>query len=585
MSLNVSPMAVVAVLDPRMEISQQKEYVSIRGAAQNGFAQYTATNVSNSSVQITANPPGAGKMVVSRLVFKKVSFQWQISGVNTSGGPLLVEGFIAPRCMPLTCCTQSETMQLNGDTITASPVSQYARSLLHYRNTWEDRFGALSQAPSMLDQAQDYADTAGTIRNPLAAYGDNSFEQTRGSYVGFTIDPQTPGNTVATGTLTTYEPLMLSPFVWGERANAYAGLTGITNMAYVCTFGSLARILSIQQGQGQAPGTIVLGTPVVNITGAALQFNYLTPSEIMSVPRNLESSYFNIVNYPTRSLVPVAPGAQIQLTMSAIQITSLPKRIYIYAKRDDSQETAFTSDTYLAITKDINPLAITFQNSQLLTTATTSDLYNIAVKNGCNQSYTQWTDKVGSVLALDFGTDLCTIDSSLSPGSLGNFQLSLTCSFTNTSAQPILPTLYVCVIAEGVLSVRDQAVSHMLGVLSASDVLNARVLPPGSYSRSEDIYGGKFEGIKHFFSKVGNFIKDHKLISRGLSFIPDPRAQMASKAAAMAGLGMSGGSVDDYHGGSLGDYPSAGEPLEPKPKKKSVSAAKAKSGMSLSELA
>jgi hypothetical protein len=36
---------------------------------------------------------------------------------------------------------------------------------------------------------------------------------------------------------------------------------------------------------------------------------------------------------------------------------------------------------------------------------------------------------------------------------------------------------------------------------------------------------------------VGNFVKDQKLISTGLSLIPDGRAQVASKVAGAVGLG------------------------------------------------
>jgi hypothetical protein len=589
MSLNVTPLPVKAVLDPRLDIVAQKDYIAVKGAEVNNFQTFNATNINNSSFQITANPPNAG-IVISRLVLKRVSFQWQITGVNTSGGTLLNAGFIGPRCMPLTCCTQSEGVSINNDTITVSPLSQFARSLLHYRNSHDDRFGPLSLAPSMLDQFQDYADGAGSVRNPLAAYGDNSYEQTRGSYVGFTIDPQVPGNTVATGSLETYEPIMMSPFVWGERANYYSGFAGITNMAYTATLGDLSRILSIQQGQGAPPGQIVLGAPVVNVVAASLLFNFLTPPAVMPVPRNIETSFFSLVSYPTRSLVPVAPGGQIQLTLSSIQIASIPKRVYIFAKRDDSQETAFTSDTYLSIATGVNPLTITWNNNQLLSTSTTADLYNIAVKNGCNQSWTQWTSRTGSVLALDFGTDL-GLPSDQSPGSLGSYQFSLTCAFTNTSTQAVLPTLYAVIVSEGVFSIRDQSASHMLGVLSASDVLNAEMLPSGSYRRSDDIYGGKFEAIKHFFQKAGKFIKDHKLVSRGLSLIPDPRAQMASRAASALGFGMSGGSVDDY-GGSLAvgqvrglDHDDAPAPRPRGRPKKAISADKAKSGMNLSDLA
>ena len=561
MSLNVKPLKVQKVMDPRLEIDTEKTYTALKGAVVNSWQKFPATNVSDSSIQITCNPPSRN-IAVSRLIFKKVVFNWTITGTNTSGGVLLNEGYFGPRAMPLTAVTLSEQITINNDTMTQAPVRQYWRALLNYRNDYKDRWGALSLAPSMMDQHQQYAQGVGGSRNPLGTYDDNSYEQTRASYVGFTVDPQTPGNTTATGTLTTYEPILVSPLVFGDRANQTSALAGIQNMSYNATVGSLSRILSLVQGQGAPAGSIVLNEPVVGVASAELLFNYFTPDPQYPIPRNMESSYYNIVSYPTRSSAPVAPGASVELPFQSVQVTSIPKRIYIFARRDDSAETAFTTDTYLSLRKDSRPLTITWNNNQFLSTATTEDLYNISVKNGCNRSYTQWTNQVGSVLALDFGTDI-GLNSNEAPGTIGNYQLGMTVNMTNNSDVDITPTLYVVVVYEGVFNIMDGACSHMVGVLSPSDVLNSDLMPPGSYEASQDVYGGSWKGFKRLLKKGHDFVKQHKLVSKGLRAIPHPYAQTGSKVAETLGYGRSGGAL---MGGSL-----------EKPK--------IKSGMKLSDLA
>lgn len=559
MSLNINPLKVEKVIDPRLEIDTQKEYIALKGALVNSWQQFPATNVNNSSFQITCNPPSRD-IAIARLVFKKVVLNWSISGVNNvPGGTLLNDGYVAPRAMPLTCITQSEQITINNDTITQAPVQQYWRALLRYRNDYENRWGQFSLAPSMLDQHQDYADGVGGNRNPLGSYDDNSYEQTRGSYVGFTIDPQAPDNTTATGTLTTYEPILISPLCFGNKGNYFSALAGVQNMSYNATLGNLSRILSVVQGQGVGN---VLNEPVVNIASASLFFNYLTPDPMRPIPRNMESSYFSIVSYPTRTSAPIAPNDSVQITLQSIQVSSVPKRIYIYAKRDDSEETAFTTDTYLSLTPNANPLTLTWNNNQFLSQATTQDLYNISVKNGVNSSYSQWTNQVGSVLALDFGTDI-GLGSNMASGSIGNYQLGIRCNFVNTSNDTFAPTLYCVVVYEGVFNVNDGNCSHMLGVLSPSDVLNASIAPVGSYQESQDVYGGRFTTMKKLLKKGHDFVKKHKIISKGLSAIPHPYAQTGSKVASALGYGMSGG---DLTGGSLN-----------KPKK-------IKNGMSLSDL-
>lgn len=558
MSLNINPLKVMKVVDPRLEIDTQKEYTALKGALVNSWQQFPATNVNNSSFQITCNPPNRD-IAIARLVFKKVVFNWSISGVNNSGGELLNVGYIAPRAMPLTSITQSEQITINNDTITQAPLQQYMRALLRYRNDYENRWGQFSLAPSMLDQHQDYADGVGGNRNPLGTYDDNSYEQTRGSYVGFDIDPQTPGNTTATGTLTTYEPILLSPLVFGNKANYFSALAGIQNMSYNATLGNLSRILSVVQGQGVGN---VLNEPVVNIASASLFFNYLTPDPMRPIPRNMESSYFSIVSYPTRTSAPIAPGGSVPITLQSVQVSSIPKRIYIYAKRDDSEETAFTTDTYLALDPNSNPIRLTWNNNQFLSQATTQDLYNISVKNGVNTSYSQWTNQVGSVLALDFGTDIGLM-SNQSAGVIGNYQLSVSANFINTSNDTFAPTLYCVVVYEGVFNVIDGACSHMVGVLSPSDVIGDDYAPRGSYVESQDVYGGRFERLKGLVKKGHDFVKKHKLISKGLSAIPHPYAQTGAKVAKTLGYGMSGGEL-------------VGAGLESKKK--------IKNGMSLSDL-
>ena len=53
----------------------------------------------------------------------------------------------------------------------------------------------------------------------------------------------------------------------------------------------------------------------------------------------------------------------------------------------------------------------------------------------------------------------------------------------------------------------------------------------------EGFFGDLVEGIKSVGSKIGNFIKDNKVISTGLSLIPDPRFQIAGHVAGQLGLG------------------------------------------------
>jgi hypothetical protein len=393
--------------------------------------------------------------------------------------------------------------------------------------------------PTAQDPFQTYREGFGSVRNPLGLYKDSGFENSRAGFCQYVINPQAVNNTSATGYLLITEPIFTSPFVHFNDGSNASSLVGISNMSYQCTFQNLSRILSFDA----APNTSI-NNVAVNVSSFDLIFNYLTPDPVAApVPRSLITPYHSIVSYPTRSSVGIAPNGTVNIAMQSIQVSSIPKRIYIFAKRDDANETFLTTDTYFSLQENTNPITITWNNNQFLASSTIQNLYEIAVKNGVNMNFSEWTKYRGSVLALDFGTDI-GLQSNEAAGTIGNYQLSVTASFRNNHpTETIAPTFYCVVVSEGVMNINsDGSVSHMLGILSPSDVLNAEAMPRGSYIHSRDMYGGSFRDAMR---SVGRFIKDNRLVSRGLSMIPNPSAQMASRAANVMGLGLSGGKLSN----------------------------------------
>lgn len=538
MSLNVPSVPVAKVMDPRLEINRVRDYVALKGSMVNTFQAFPATNVNNSSIQITCNPPNRG-IVVSRLVFKEVVFRIRIAGTNLGGAALLTPGHHGPRAYPLASVTASEQITLNNDTLCQAPVRQYWPALLWYHNEWKNRFGQYSLTPSMMDQHPDYQSGVGGIRNPLGAYNDNSFEQTRASFYEYELKQNLP--TFAEIVLKVTEPVLISPLVFGDHSNFTSGLAGIQNMSYTATLGNLNRVMSLIQDQG-APGVKDITGVQVDIESARLLFNYLTPDPLNPVPRNLVSSYYSLVSYPTKTTAPIVPNGEVTITMQSIQVTSIPRRIILFCREDDIAQTPFTSDTFLPLAFG-NPLSVTWNNNQFMSQASTQDLYNIAVKNNCSMSYSQFVGYTGSCLTLDFGTDIGLM-SDESPGSLGNYQMSLTARFRNNKNANIIPTLYVVVVYEGTFNVRDGNCSHMIGVLSRQDVLNAKRVPGITYKKAYDVYGGSFfTKVKDALRAAHDYAKEHKLVSKGLALIPDQRAQMASRVASTMGYGISGGNL------------------------------------------
>lgn len=539
MSLNNPPVQVVSVMDPRLEVQQKRHYVALKGAQVNNWQQFPATTRNNSNVQISCNPPSR-EIGISRLVLKRFVFTVTVTGTNTGGSPLLVSKYYAPRCMPIASITQSETIQINNAVVTQAPVAQYWPTLMWYNNEFKNRNGQYSLAPSMLDQAQDYSQTVNTARNPLGVYGDTSFDQTRGSYAGMRVISNPASGTTAVLELTVVEPIFISPFVFGEMSNYTSSFGGCQNLSYTATLANLQRVMSLVQDQG-APGVINITGVSVNLDDASLLFNYFTPDPLYPIPRSMESSYFNLVSYPTRTSALIAPGAEVSITMQSIQVASIPRRIWVFARRDDSTQTAFTSDAYFALPQTGNPMSLQWNNNIFMSTSSTPDVYNICTKNSCEMSYSQFVSQCGSVINLEFGTDIGLAPDE-TPGVLGNYQLSLTCRFVNRHpTESIAPTLYVVVCSEGAFNIIDGSSATMIGVLSRQDVLNAQPIPSISYGDQNAVFGGSFfSKVRDALGRVHGFVKQNRLISKGLQLLPDPRAQAAARVASKLGYGVGG---------------------------------------------
>jgi hypothetical protein len=55
--------------------------------------------------------------------------------------------------------------------------------------------------------------------------------------------------------------------------------------------------------------------------------------------------------------------------------------------------------------------------------------------------------------------------------------------------------------------------------------------------RGEGFFGDVWNGFKSVVNPVANFVKDNKLISRGLGMVGDPRAKVAGSFLSQLGLG------------------------------------------------
>lgn len=545
MSFSYQPLEPILVKDPRTITKNKRMYAVLQGGSDNNTKVFTTSSISNSSIQFHVPPPG--NVIVDRMVYLSIPIRLTFTGDATNTSPnLLLPNRDAPRAFPLSGAMETLNMTINGLSI-AINMSDVIHALTRYNTGRKDKQLYYSGTPNCPDQSQQYSDLFGGVRSPLASYGDSVDESVmpRGGYP-FTIVSNTATQAVVDMVVT--EPIFLSPLLWGSYEEQSGGFVNVDSMDFNITFvnGAGNRMWSHDDSQNNvAPFFNRIISTSAQFQGFApafsypqsqprLQFKYITPqlSDMYSVNTPSTYSYFDVLRYPTEiPPIPYSPTySGIQTVSNNIQLASIPRRMYIYARPRNTELTSTPNltDTYCGISK----LEIQFENrTGLLSGASQYQLYEMSAKNGCNMSWTQWSGypvnttgafgigianqkfgTVGSVMCVEFGTDICLKEYE-APGMNGQFQLVVNASFYNadpSGAKDNIPlTYYIVIVNEGSLTIPGYGRAlNQIGVLSKEDVLNAQRNPFVDYCDLRKINGGNFlSGLKRFGENIASVLK------------------------------------------------------------------------------
>ncbi len=519
LELPVEPLSAVRILDPRITINDQanKTYGVFTGPAQNTFRTVVSTNFSGSSILIDMPVPSM-QTYINRKIYVNPVFTLTFTGTSVGGNVLLqgpdlptstglvtpgnVAYYNAPRAYPFAQICSAFQLTL-GNAVISSNLNTYHRALMRYMNPVEDRDLDLSMTPGMLDQHFEYFVAAGlqnriqfSNRNPLGTYTANVQEEPRGSFIGCTVMSNTATSAVVE--LEVIEPFWISPCLW-ERGDEQVAFIGLNNMQMQFTLagrggGNIANGLW-STAVDPSISTITGVSVVVNSCQAYV--NYMTPQLTQSIPRTVFYGYYDLTNYQTASQQVLAAGGTELYVMNAIQLNSIPGRVYIFVSDRDSNANYTIPDYFLSI-QSIN---ITWENQDgLLNSASVADLYQMSLRAGCNMSFRQWTYDIGSVLCIQWASDL-NLNNLDAPGKRGQYNFSFRISVFNQTNGPVYPTINCLVVQEGVLSIEQNSVIRSLGVLDSRTVLDT--IETGTiapYQKPKTVYGGfSWNSIKNFF--------------------------------------------------------------------------------------
>lgn len=595
MSLSYQPLEPVLVRDPRTIVDNQRVYAVLKAGKRTTFKPWTSTSVSTANINFSTPPPSS-KIIVDRKITFTLPMRLFFTANVAPGYRVFQKNQDAPRAFPIHSMLDTIQLTINNCGITQN-IGEIIQALLRFNADRKLFAKDYSETPACLDSSQSYKDLVGCVHNPLSMYGDSNFDDVanRGGFSGFKIVKNPINNTTAIAQLTGVidmictEQIMLSPLYWGGENGS--GFINVTSMDWVFNFlnGAANRAwshvddplmsvitaayvqfnnFSINQFSISDPFTYQITQPFVNI-------NYITPddNQIIDPHHPISYPYFSVDKYVTDS-ASVPAGGTSTIQSNNIQLSNIPRRIYIYARPSNANyyRSPKITDCYYAIER----LSVQFENyTGLFANASQFQLYEMSRKNHCNLSWSEWSGQKlyrvggsnwdeneaqfagpGSILCIEFASDI-GLDNNEAPGlGQGTYNLQVAVDIKNVNysgewdAYPI--SLYVLVVSEGTFTITESGSAMVQNsVLSTKDVLEAKMNPMYNYLDVQEVNGGNFySGLKNLGSKIyqnlgkaNKFLKDTKLISKAsnlASYIPGTPgvlAQDIEKAASNYGYG------------------------------------------------
>ena len=556
--MTTSDLSFVRVIDKKLDInsSRNKTYGILTGSPANSGRVITSNSFSSSQIVWSAPPPSAGTYTARRML-ARLRGRIDFTGTSIGAGIPLLQAFgmrTAPgvsggnfcydamRCSPLAEACQTVQVTIGGYKFSTN-LQSYSRAFQRYHRNEFQEDGEFSYTPSMPDQSQTYAELNGFPRNPLGGYGENATQCPRGGYgdciITVNTSTGTPADT-ASVEFTITEALIISPLSFDSTQEQLAFI-GVDSMDIQLNLGG--RGSGILTGLAQALWShSTLGSVLTSATATILQadllVNYLSPSSLQYLPDIVNYNYNEARRYPTTASAPLAPGATTVIAMNSVTLPTIPNRMYIFVTPADSQTNITDTDTFC----NISNINVTYGNQDgILSSFSPQMLYEMSLKNGLNYSWTQWISKIGSVLCIEFSSDL-QLREGWAPGVRTNQTLSMLVTATNIHPTKVFtPQLTVLSIHEGVMVINNGSVSSNIGVLEEKDVINSWSSEAVPQKPSGSVYGASLAG--GFWDDVGQFFR--KLVRPGInvakSLAPaqfQPLVGAVSDVASSYGLGI-----------------------------------------------
>lgn len=573
------------------DLTPEETFGVYSGAGEKTFQKFLSTSASNNSLIWNIQVPSES-VVVSRHPILQSDINFTINITNPVPNGVLCFNLGATdafQAFPLQSLFTNYSVMINNTSMTTNLQDVLPQVMTMYDKRQLYRYN--STTPAYPDNSVGlYSSGVGTSNNPLGSVYDMGYDTNfapRGSFQMRGVFPARfvggvyqDNSLVSTGVAnetwkiyvfaTVSEPVLcLSPFT-DIGSDSVSGLLGVNTITLTCNIDSSCKrlwstanyavvanalvpyITSINLGTAGAPGgagVISTSSNGFENTYMLMEFLTLQPSQASRISSKSVVGTISVPRYitPNVNLGTFAPNAQFSgIASQNIQLNSVPDLFIICIRQQMSTQSWANTSGYLTLTG----CNISFNNkSGILASASQVQLFNLSQKNSSDQSWQQFSGgyygnsvdgkganipSIGSLLvlnpALDFG-----LDDSISSGSLGQYNFMITLNGFNQYPYTVAPEIVVITANSGLFCVEAGVSQTYEGILSKTDVLNAKSQRPVVDSEEyQRLVGGKFSNMG-----VGRVLKKFRKKAVDRSSMPSA---------------MSGGILVGGKKGKLGKY-------------------------------
>jgi hypothetical protein len=545
----------ILVKDDILMTTDRLTYAVQKGGANVSIQRFPATSTSSTSHVYQINLPSTS-VVLDRHLLWHSDIDFTVTGTPAEGERLVQWGnstVCAP--FPLHQLVQNMSCQINNTTV-SSTTNQLLDPILRCLDKKVlARYNSTTAV--FLDNYGNYSNIETALRpfnNPFGGYDSAADPEylPRGCVIATIVSGNAVDGTSAVVRISVTEPIMLSPFLYGESEHKSAGIYGINNINFTMALDPLAK---------RALRTLVASLAVTNVSynDSYIECRFLTPHPSDLLPETNIVPYQEFTNY-LKSDVNIGAGATATITSNNIQLSSIPDKVIVWVRPRQGNLTWSTPDVYASI----ESVSVLFNNqSGLLSSASKVELFNMAQEAGLKETWQAYSGAAnrfnvtsgqnetvatsGCPLVLNFGEHISINEDYFCAGSIGSFNFQITVVCKNNLGAAYDTELNVMFLQSGAFVTASGVSSKYLGLLSKQQVLEASLQEPVAKSDMARLVGGGFfsrlwEGAK----KVGRVVKGvadvvAKPIRMGLEMVPHPAAQLAAKGLKAVGYGMSGG--------------------------------------------